>query len=100
MSSPSSFGMNWLTDFIKSVIYGPTQNQIINSQGNSLTIKCPTAGGPDGSVTFNTALDLIELHENFANGAKFFSHDNASFRAPFISFFKSRGTQATPTAVQ
>lgn len=41
----------------------------------------------------------IELHTTFAQGASFYTHSDTGFRAPTITLFRSRGTQASPTAV-
>lgn len=43
---------------------------------------------------------FLEVHNKYAVGADFYSHDDAQFRAPYLSFFKSRGTQIAPTAVK
>jgi hypothetical protein len=40
-----------------------------------------------------------ENHSAFAQGADFYTHADAGFRAPYINFHKSRGTQEAPTAV-
>jgi hypothetical protein len=87
-------------------------NTVYNTSGfNSVT-------GRDSStshfLTINTAtstLNLtpaltiradmpIEVHSNYANGAVFYTHANAGFRAPYINFNRSRGTENAPTRVQ
>lgn len=42
----------------------------------------------------------LELHSNFANSVYAYVHANAGFRAANVTFYRSRGTQAAPTAVQ
>lgn len=42
----------------------------------------------------------IAFHGNFANGAELYAHAAAAFRGPTLGFYKSRGTQASPTAAQ
>jgi hypothetical protein len=38
-----------------------------------------------------------ENHSAFARGSDLYTHADAEYRAPFINFYKSRGTQAAPT---
>jgi hypothetical protein len=42
----------------------------------------------------------LELHSDYANGIDLYTHADAEFRAPYISLYKSRGTEASPTALQ
>jgi len=42
----------------------------------------------------------LEVHSDYANGIDLYTHADASFRAPYINFYKSGGTQLSPTAVQ
>jgi hypothetical protein len=40
------------------------------------------------------------MHESNANGFSLFTHANAGFKSPVIAMYKSRGTQALPTAIK
>jgi hypothetical protein len=46
------------------------------------------------------AVPPIETHTPFANGIDCYSHSDTAFRGPAINLYKSRGTQAAPTAIQ
>jgi hypothetical protein len=39
---------------------------------------------------------ILEVHNNFANGAEFFTHADAGNLAPYAYFYKSRGSQLSP----
>lgn len=40
----------------------------------------------------------LEIHNNYAEGIDVYTHSNtATFRAPFINLYRSRGTQSAPT---
>ncbi len=41
----------------------------------------------------------IETHSNYANGIYMYTHADAAFRAPYLNFYKSRGSQSSPTAL-
>lgn len=41
----------------------------------------------------------IETHSNYALGIDLYTHADAGFRAPYINYYKSRGSQGLPTAV-
>ena len=42
----------------------------------------------------------VELHSSYANGIDLYTHAAQGFRGPYQEFFKSRGTQSSPAAVQ
>lgn len=42
----------------------------------------------------------LATHNERSVGAEFYTHDDAAFRGAVLGLFKSRGTRATPTAVQ
>ena len=48
----------------------------------------------------NSASKILEIHNNFAVGADFYTHSNTGFRGPFLALKRSRGDQLAPTAVQ
>jgi len=42
---------------------------------------------------------FIEIHNRHAWGIDLYAHNDPGFKAPYQNFYKSRGTQAAPTAV-
>ena len=52
---------------------------------------------PDSSIKLIP--DVIELHSGFAEAVDLYTHADPGFRAPYINFYKSRGTRSAPTAV-
>jgi len=65
-----------------------------------LTPNSPIAGNTDGKVVIGSSDNIISVHSTYAVGATFYAHAAQSFRAPILSLYKSRGTQASPTAIQ
>ncbi len=53
----------------------------------------------EAPLTVRAAGVPIVTHSPFANGMNMFVHADAGFRAPYLNFYKSRGTEANPTAV-
>lgn len=54
----------------------------------------------NAGVGFAAFADVpFEAHTNFANGIHLYTHSDTAFRAPSYNPFRSRGTQALPTAV-
>lgn len=43
--------------------------------------------------------NTLEIHNNYAVGINLFTHADAAFRAPYIAYYKSGGTQTAPTPV-
>jgi len=43
--------------------------------------------------------NVLEVHNNYAVGVDLFTHANAGFRAPYINFYKSDGTQLAPAPI-
>ena len=78
-----------VTNSLPALAIGAPLGTPVNAGGIMLT------GNPAGS-----AASTIEIHNEFSSGIQIFSHTIASsFRAPTISFNKSRGTQQTPLAI-
>lgn len=57
-------------------------------------------------LTLQTEVESLNLfpgfqenHSAFAQGSDLYTHNDAGFRAPYINFYKSRGTQLAPTPV-
>ena len=46
-----------------------------------------------------SASSILEIHNNYAEGIDLYTHADAGFRAPYISLFKSDGTQTSPRAI-
>lgn len=80
-------------------VFGGSSNFTWNDTSKSLAITFPASFyGPDGSVTIDTATDIIELHTNVASGMTLFCHGTTAARAPVINSFRSRGSQGSPTS--
>ena len=45
----------------------------------------------------DTANSFLEIHNRYAVGIDLYTHAQAGFRAPYLNFNKSRGSQAEPT---
>lgn len=43
--------------------------------------------------------NFLEIHNNYAVGVDLYTHADAGFRAPYLNFYKSKGTQTAPTSV-
>lgn len=57
-------------------------------------------GGSEFTTTVLVTADFpIETHSNFAVAMHAYTHADAGFRAPYLNFYKSRGTQLDPTPV-
>jgi hypothetical protein len=57
--------------------------------------------GSDFQIQLNPGPGLVPfiVHSPFANGIDLYTHADAGFRAPYINFYKSRGTKGAPTPV-
>lgn len=101
---PKASGANSIVD--SSIIDdGTTVNTPENTLvGTAVTNTGQFSGVPRFQVNANpsTQGNPIETHTSFAGGLDAYAHvtGNFNFRAPQIQFFKSRGTQAAPTATQ
>ncbi|MDB5188133.1 MAG: cell wall surface anchor family protein, partial [Candidatus Kaiserbacteria bacterium] len=79
-----------------------------NINATSTTATSTFAGyvniGGTGSSILNinntSAINPFEIHSANAQGLLLYTHSDTGFRGAAISLFKSRGTQASPTAVQ
>lgn len=58
---------------------------------------------PDFTLRFSLdpsgGFSAITTHSAFAQAADYYTHADAGFRAPYINFYKSRGTRAFPMPV-
>ncbi len=75
-----------------SIVSGNTLQQVTHA-GNTTDTTIIINGTTSRSA-------ILEIHNSFANGEDLYTHSNTDFRAPYINLYKSRGTQASPTAVQ
>jgi len=73
-----------------------------DNTNKGLVIGAPAVVNPFVALTINgdNYNSPIEVHSSFAVGMDLYSHSNTNFRAPTIGFFRSGGTQASPTVVQ
>ena len=46
-----------------------------------------------------TRVNILEVHNNFAEAIDLYAHADAGFRAPYVNFYKSTGTQLAPTPI-
>lgn len=89
-------GGQWITQLYMNSAGGGTDNLNTVTGRDSVTnhtIKIQTDGGTIPSA-------ILETHNIYANAADFYVHSNTNFRAPYLNLYRSRGTQASPTAVQ
>jgi len=59
-----------------------------------------TTPSPDGAALFISGNFPVDIQSNFANGISMYTNNDAEFRAPYLNFYKSRGTYAAPTPVK
>jgi hypothetical protein len=70
--------------------------------GNLQIGRNPTPNAANGGLTMVgtfTRSNILEVHNNYAVGIDLYSHADASFRAPYLNFYKSAGTQISPTPI-
>jgi hypothetical protein len=98
------------------VLLKPDENQVI-TEPYSLIMSDPAAvfamkqgaicvgcTAPTAKMSFiysdkDTARDLIDIHSGWGIGMSIYTHADPGFRAPQITFYRSGGTQASPTPV-
>ena len=59
----------------------------------------PSTKSPALYVSDINPFTPIEVHSSYALGLDLYTHAAAGFRAPAINFYRSRGTQSSPTGV-
>ena len=74
----------------------PSADQVITGS-HTLIMRNPADS--NFSVEFNPVGIPIEEHNSFAIGMDLYTHADAGFRAPYINFYKSRGTRSAPGPV-
>ena len=74
----------------------PSADQTITGS-HALTMRDPA--DPNFVMDLNPISIPIEEHNSFAIGIDLYTHAEAGFRAPYINFYKSRGTRSAPTPV-
>jgi len=74
----------------------PSADQIITGS-HALTMMDPTDS--NFSIELDPVGIPIEEHNSFANAIDLYTHADAGFRAPYINFYKSRGTRSAPSPV-
>ena len=50
-----------------------------------------------GTLAIDGPNNILETHSSYALGLDLYTHANQEFRAPYVDFYKSRGTQSSPT---
>jgi len=88
---PVRFGSTFVDSPLSRDIYGNLQigtNLLPNILNGGLTM-----------VGTFTRSNFFEVHNNYAVGMDLYTHADAGFRAPYISFYKSNGTQTAPNPV-
>jgi hypothetical protein len=90
--------------------FNPTTEEVfldntISGAGTGAAMAIGTVLGPplnSGGLMLtgeqNITAATLEIHNNFSSGINVYSHVTASFRAPLIQVYQSRGTQGSPTA--
>lgn len=74
----------------------PSADQNITGP-HSLTMR--NSADPNFLLDLNPVNIPIEEHNSFAIGIDLYTHAEAGFRAPYINFYKSRGTRSSPAPV-
>lgn len=86
--------------FNNSGIFGGDSSLTWDNTLKNLTVAAPAGNNNkiilQGSTTRATTL---ELHNSFASGIDIYAHADIDFRAPTLIQYRSRGTQALPTAI-
>lgn len=75
---------------------------LLDANGNLQLGFNPAPNILNGGLTMTGTIarsNFLEVHNNYANGADLYTHADAAWRAPYISFYKSRGTQTVPNSV-
>jgi hypothetical protein len=91
------------------VLLAPSDDQAITG-AHALVLSDPGASfgigttAPTGSLSIiypdsSNRADAIDVHSSFGIGATFYTHADPGFRAPQVTFFRSRGTQTSPSTV-
>ena len=105
----SSFGADsnlvWdYTDGALSILSNPTGSGLA-----ALSIGSPVAHpiSPGGILLTGSQIGIgtqfactLEIHNQYAAGISIFTHSNTNFRGPDTAYYRSRGTQLVPLAVQ
>jgi hypothetical protein len=88
---PVRFGSTFVDSPLSRDIYGNLQigaNLLPNILNGGLTM-----------VGTLTRSNFLEIHNNYAVGVDLYTHAEAGFRAPYVNFYRSKGTQIAPTPV-
>lgn len=74
--------------------------QAASTVGTSITVtnSAVTATSTLSAGSLSLANGTLLIHNKYALGIDLYTHDDPGFRAPYINFYKSRGTQDAPTA--
>lgn len=98
VSAATTIGPNIQTDGT----FSATGTSTLSTTFIGTSLSGPNSGTHHGlTITSNSLpFSILEIHNKYAVGIDLYTHEDAQFRAPFINFYKSRGTQASPTAVQ
>lgn len=84
-------------------------NNVTAGAGPALAVGTPLAApnSPGGIMLTGSVIGVgtqysaqLEIHNQYAVGIALFVHSDNQFKAPTTTYFRSRGTQISPTAVQ
>ena len=63
------------------------------------TLTAVYAASTDNTVQVGIPAGGITCHLTYSNGVNLYTHSNSGFRAPTVSFYRSEGTQTTPSVL-
>jgi hypothetical protein len=75
-------------------------NSTVSIPGTAMIGTTSASSNLSGSRLTIVGNQPIEVHSDYANGIQLYTHANASFRAPYIDFYKSGGSEDWPTPVE
>jgi len=99
------WGFNAAGDFQKVKVAGGSSGLLATTAVDSSTThfttfgKATTSGASVVNVIDN-GRNPLETHSGSANGLNVYGHSGTDYQGGAVNFFRSRGTQASPTAVQ
>lgn len=95
-------GSNTQVQFNDGGVFGGNPGFTFDKTTGNVVTQGPTPGTDFQIIIAGQSaggLGPVTIHSPFANGIDLFTHANLLFRAPFINFNRSRGTQAAPTTL-
>lgn len=80
--------------FLSAIVFAQTDDERRHDECKAHSIILES-----GTESLKLLPGFQENHSAFAQGAAFYTHADEGFRAPYLSFFKSRGARLAPTGI-